>query len=337
MKLAVHSKGRLSPEYQAGVFAFVESAKRDVEGKMRCPCKKCCNAYRFDGKLVGGHLIAHGILESYTTWYYHGETPASSLIPEVVGNVEMVNEDRDESRGIDALLEDNIRAENIGYNGGGEPTHTSQNDSSEKFDKLVIDAQREVYPGCTEFNLLQFVISVMNMKVVNKWSNKSLNMLLEFMKKLLPSENIVPNSTYEVKKILRDLGMGYESIHACKNDCSLFWKETASLDACLVCKESRYKYTGKGKKIPHKTLRWLPLIPRLQKLFMSRKIAEQMKWHSDRKTKNDGVLRHPCDGHEWQDFDRQHPEFAIEPRNVRLGLATDGFNPFGHMIGRAHV
>ena len=27
----------------------------------------------------------------------------------------------------------------------------------------------------------------------------------------------------------------------------------------------------------------------------------------------------------------QHPQFALEPRNVRLGLAIDGFNPFGNM------
>ena len=30
-------------------------------------------------------------------------------------------------------------------------------------------------------------------------------------------------------------------------------------------------------------------------------------------------------------FDLQHPDFIIEPRNVRLGLATDGFNLFGNM------
>ena len=27
----------------------------------------------------------------------------------------------------------------------------------------------------------------------------------------------------------------------------------------------------------------------------------------------------------------QHPDFAFEPRNVRLGLATDGFNHFGNI------
>ena len=30
-------------------------------------------------------------------------------------------------------------------------------------------------------------------------------------------------------------------------------------------------------------------------------------------------------------FDLQHPDFIIEPRNVRLELVVDGFNPFGNM------
>ena len=42
-------------------------------------------------------------------------------------------------------------------------------------------------------------------------------------------------------------------------------------------------------------------------------------------------MRHPADSKEWKEFDLQHPDFALKPRNVRLGLATDGFNPFGNM------
>ncbi|BBH02368.1 hypothetical protein Prudu_012908 [Prunus dulcis] len=35
------------------------------------------------------------------------------------------------------------------------------------------------------------------------------------------------------------------------------------------------------------------------------------------------------DGETWKEFDRTFPEFAADPRNVRFGLATDGFNPYG--------
>ena len=46
---------------------------------------------------------------------------------------------------------------------------------------------------------------------------------------------------------------------------------------------------------------------------------------------DDGIIGHPTDSEEWKEFDLKHPDFALEPYNVRLGLATDGFNPFGNM------
>jgi len=42
-------------------------------------------------------------------------------------------------------------------------------------------------------------------------------------------------------------------------------------------------------------------------------------------------LNHPADGEAWKDFDRKYGWFAEDVRNIRLGLATDGFNPFGKM------
>ena len=42
-------------------------------------------------------------------------------------------------------------------------------------------------------------------------------------------------------------------------------------------------------------------------------------------------MRHPRDSEAWKTFDLTHPKFASDPQNVHLGLATDGFNPFGTM------
>ncbi|XP_019242142.1 PREDICTED: uncharacterized protein LOC109223532 isoform X1 [Nicotiana attenuata] len=39
-------------------------------------------------------------------------------------------------------------------------------------------------------------------------------------------------------------------------------------------------------------------------------------------------MRHPADLTAWKSFDELHPSFVAEPRNVRLGLASDGFQPF---------
>jgi hypothetical protein len=39
-------------------------------------------------------------------------------------------------------------------------------------------------------------------------------------------------------------------------------------------------------------------------------------------------MSHPADAEAWQDFNREFLDSAKDARNLRLGLTTDGFNPF---------
>ena len=64
---------------------------------------------------------------------------------------------------------------------------------------------------------------------------------------------------------------------------------------------------------------------------MSSKIADLMRWHARDCKKKNGILRHPADSEAWRNLDQRYPEFTKECCNVRLGLASDGFNPFGTM------
>jgi hypothetical protein len=53
-----------------------------------------------------------------------------------------------------------------------------------------------------------------------------------------------------------------------------------------------------------------------------------MRWHKEGIRENDGVMGHPSDGEVWKVLNRFDISFASDARNVRLGLATDGFDPF---------
>ena len=53
-----------------------------------------------------------------------------------------------------------------------------------------------------------------------------------------------------------------------------------------------------------------------------------MSWHVKGSSK-DGKIRVPSDSEAWKHIDKQWPEFSQEPRNIRLGLATVGVNPYG--------
>ncbi|XP_050217554.1 uncharacterized protein LOC126668392 [Mercurialis annua] len=115
----------------------------------------------------------------------------------------------------------------------------------------------------------------------------------------LPKGETLPSSSYEVKKLMRDLGIGYVTIDACVNDCVLFWKENENLDTCPTCKAPRWKL-GFGKRKKEKRV-------------------------------DDDTIRHPADATEWKDFDQKYAWFGKYTRNVRLGLASDEFNTFGNM------
>ncbi|KAM1836408.1 hypothetical protein ACFX14_018342 [Malus domestica] len=75
-------------------------------------------------------------------------------------------------------------------------------------------------------------------------------------------------------------------------------------------------------------MRYLPLKPRLQRLYMSTHTATNMRCHKEKLVEDD-VMRHPANGETWKEFDRTFPKFAADLRNVRLGFSIDGFNPFG--------
>ncbi|XP_074347515.1 uncharacterized protein LOC141686375 [Apium graveolens] len=65
-------------------------------------------------------------------------------------------------------------------------------------------------------------------------------------------------------------------------------------------------------------------------MFMSKELSELMLWHAKGRKKDD-KLRHPADAEAWKALDARYPQFSSENRNIRLGLAADGFNPFRTM------
>ena len=110
--------------------------------------------------------------------------------------------------------------------------------------------------------------------------------LLDLIREALPFAQI-PDSFYKAKKVIKDLDLHYEKIHACTNDCILFWNDNAKLDNCSVCGASRWKnvwneLNNKVTKIPVKVLRYFPLKPRLQRIFMCSETSVAMRWHDSK-------------------------------------------------------
>ena len=62
-------------------------------------------------------------------------------------------------------------------------------------------------------------------------------------------------------------------------------------------------------------------------MFRSQNMAEDLRWQFSNKS-NDGKMCHPVDSITWNVVDEKWESFAADSRNIRLGLATDGVNPF---------
>ncbi|KAG8472230.1 hypothetical protein CXB51_034470 [Gossypium anomalum] len=322
-----------------------------------CPCKKCGNIYWHFREVVYEHLIVDGFIRGYKKWIFHGECTSSGTFSTInptypdtdyhqyVRQDDMEDMLRDafnmRSHGEQSFPPDFIISEDCNITGnvfcetGTSAPNEEPNEEAAKFYNLLNEMNEELYEG-SKYSKLSFCIRLFHLKCLGGWTGNSFTMLLEFLREMFPFAKI-PQSCQDMKRLIKDLGLGYDKIHSCPNDCMLYWGDQKNQQSCHVCGKSRWMNsntedvnTDEGgaqlRKKPVKVLRYFPLIPRLQRLFMSSKTAESMRWHNDQRT-DDGLLRHPADSLAWKSFDSKFPSFS-DPRNVRLGLAADGFNPF---------
>ena len=54
---------------------------------------------------------------------------------------------------------------------------------------------------------------------------------------MLPKDHKMPNNRRSARSYVTALGMDYHKIHACVNDCMLFYNDRAYATHCAVCKE----------------------------------------------------------------------------------------------------
>ncbi|OMO89985.1 Transposon, En/Spm-like protein [Corchorus capsularis] len=160
------------------------------------------------------------------------------------------------------------------------------------FYKLLESMNEPLYPE-SQVSKLSFSIKLLHLKCLSSMMGKALDLVLELLRNVFPFAAI-PTSLYELKKIIGDLGFSYKKIHSCPQDCMLYWGDRADQESCHVCGSSRWLQPNSCDSLNREDV-----------------VANKGKLRPAK------VLR--------------YLDFASEPRNVRLGLASDGFNPFKTM------
>ena len=194
----------------------------EMGGKYLSPCVKCLNGRQQPLNDIRAHHICDGISSTYTKWIWHGELPQMSPIPwtEAV-HVQVRDRIKDMLR--DLGKEDFTQAH------------------APYYEKLETDSKKPLYLGCTTFTRLLRLLALVNLKARFGWSYKSFTELLLLLKNMLPEDNNLPKNHYEAKKKLCPVGLEYQKIYACHNDCILYRNQFAEMRNCPTCGVSRYK------------------------------------------------------------------------------------------------
>lgn len=343
-----HPNGVFTQEFVKGVEKFVSRGSRYAMSKkevgIRCPCTRClCNVFA-DEASVSEHIFTFGFMSEYEVWVYHGEKRRRRRVAMMeIDDIQDVHVDRPaESNEYVNMLNDGFGVYGSGFVGEasnqvGGRNKEAPNPVAAAYYSLLDDANAPLWDGCEEFTKLSITTELVTRKVQSKVSQVEYEKWVDMMKRCCPDKGVnIPSNFYEAKKMLGPLLLPKEKIHCCVDGCMLFYKEDSKLDACKFCGQDRYEISRQGqvKRVARSVLTYLPLGPRLQRLYMCSQTAEDMTWHSTTRTEH-GFMQHPRDGSAWKHFDEVFPDFANEPRNVRIGLCTDGFSAFAS-FGKQH-
>jgi Transposase-associated domain len=306
------SDGTIDARWCNGVLQFVEYAFNNRptvlvrEGKdcIYCPCKGCQNIYITDRPTVTKHLLSTDFCPNYLRWTEHGEG-----YPNRASSSSALNENQQR---MEKML---MNMSGHAFNWDDSDVEQQPNPEAAKFFSML--AANEVplweikFEGdntikCENHTVLSVVIKCLSLKAEHQMSQKCFNGMMEIFKSVLPKSNKLPENFYQVKRLVQGLVMDYEKIDVCPNFCMLYYKDRANKDRCDECKEERYEppsHKNSKKRVPKKILRYLPIAPRLQRLYMTRANAEHMRWHKEGIREKPNIMVHPADGEDWKQFD----------------------------------
>jgi ferredoxin-like protein FixX len=99
--------------------------------------------------------------------------------------------------------------------------------------------------------LLTFITRLIAIKSKYFFSNNCYNNLVKLTSDVLLKPHKVPKDMYQSKKMMSALGLKYEKIEICPDNCMLFWKEHAQEKKCLECGQLRFikVVTQDGEKV----------------------------------------------------------------------------------------
>jgi hypothetical protein len=151
--------------------------------------------------IVAGHNQdgENAAVVEYMSWDVNDQAAVDEEVQDVLLDQAPLDEDvLDEgARGVQGLIQDLRDAGSHGGFGGN------------LYKKIMEEAKRELYPGCTEESRLSFIIKLLHIKVYNRITTSGFDAMLELLSRTLKNVPRLPKSYSQMKALLRKLGFGY--------------------------------------------------------------------------------------------------------------------------------
>ena len=207
--------------------------------------------------------------------------------------------------------------------------YAAQGSLSELYDMSVYDSEQlsctPLYDGAS-LSLMDALVKYL------KWfsehpgiSKEALSDILKLEhNEVLPRGNILPSSFADAMKLVEPFLIQPILFHACPNDCLIFRNEYAHLQVCPVCGASRYTKQG----TPARRFTYLPVGPRLVRLFGTKNLAEIVQSHGLQQGSKRSHLYDIHDSTAWKLVYSTTGQFASEFRSISFAFNTDRFNPY---------
>ncbi|RYR48584.1 hypothetical protein Ahy_A07g034620 isoform B [Arachis hypogaea] len=226
------TKPRGSVEYRDRLnifldFAFVNASS---DGMIHCPCPMCGFQFFQTREDAYDHLLMKLFLPNYTFWLHHGER----IIDERPSGREELDHTINSGDQMQAMVHDAFNLTGLqsededsmdGHVGdvtdglpylSDEPSHEAR-----AFQDMLKDGEQELYPGCSRFSKLSFLVRLYHIKCMCGVSDKAFRLILELLGDAFEHARI-PKTLHDAKRIIKKLGIEYKKIDACLNDCMLF-------------------------------------------------------------------------------------------------------------------
>ena len=147
-----------------------------------------------------------------------------------VGTVQMVN---------DAFRE------NIHSFDGNSDRVEEPNLEERKFFNMLDASKHPLYKGCKKgHSPLSAATKLMGIKTDYNLSEDCVNAITDFVKDLLPEDNLASGTYYEVQKLVAGLGLLYQVIDVCIDNCMLFWREDSDRLTYKFYRKPGYRETS---------------------------------------------------------------------------------------------